>query len=142
MLTIQEFHRNFRTNDQCLQCLFDLQFFKLKCPKCHRIGRRAFHRHRKKQCYSCNCGKYHFYPRRNTIFAHSSLPLTKWFYAIFLMSDLPNGVSCKELERRLRVTYPTAWRMKRTIMSVKPSDEVWSRGKNAVFHEYILRSLK
>ena len=39
------------------------------------------------------------------------LPLHKWFFAMFLFTTTRHGVSAKELQRQLDVSYPTAWRM-------------------------------
>jgi transposase len=38
-----------------------------------------------------------------------------WFYAIYLFVTTRNGVSAKELQRTLGVTYKTAWRMGQQI---------------------------
>ena len=46
-----------------------------------------------------------------TPFARSSTPLQKWFYAMYLFTTSRHGVSGKELQRQLGVTYKTAWRM-------------------------------
>ena len=115
MLLIQDFHRRFGSEDQCLSYLFSLRFSEATCPKCGREN--AYHKHPTKQCYTCNCGQSHIYPRKGTIFENSPLPLTKWFYAIFLFcksGDMP----AKELERQLSVAYPTAWRMNKRLQSV------------------------
>jgi hypothetical protein len=50
-------------------------------------------------------------PLAGTIFEKSTTPLSLWFYAIFMFSTSKNGVSAKELQRQLGVTYKTAWRM-------------------------------
>jgi transposase len=50
-----------------------------------------------------------------TLFHHTTTPLKLWFYAIYLFSVSKNGVSAKELERQLGVTYETAWRMANRI---------------------------
>ena len=47
----------------------------------------------------------------STIFEKSRTPLQLWFYAIFLFTTSRHGVSAKELQRELGVTYKTAWRM-------------------------------
>ena len=41
----------------------------------------------------------------------TKLPLTHWFFVIFLFTNSRNGVSAKEIERQLGVSYPTALRM-------------------------------
>lgn len=46
-----------------------------------------------------------------SIFEKSRTPLQLWFYAIFLFTTSRHGVSGKELQRQLGVTYKTAHRM-------------------------------
>ncbi len=50
-----------------------------------------------------------------SIFEKSRTPLQLWFYAIFLFTTSKHGVSGKELQRQLGVTYKTAWRMAKLI---------------------------
>ena len=57
-----------------------------------------------------SCG-HHIHPTAGTIFERSSTSLQLWFYAIHLMTSTRCGVSAKQLERELGVTYKTAWRM-------------------------------
>lgn len=53
-----------------------------------------------------------------TIFENSATSLKLWFYAIYLMSSTRCGISAKQLERELGVTYKTAWRMFHKIRSL------------------------
>ncbi len=135
------FPRRFRTVEGCLQYLFEMRCENIRCPKCGRTGSYYFHRHPSKLCYTCNCGRYHFFPLKGTIFAHSALPLPKWFYGMFLMSEKQAGVTGKELQRELKVTYATAWRMMRQILSVRPPTAVWRRGSSAAFNAYIRNAI-
>src|SRR5947199_6231226 len=48
---------------------------------------------------------------RGTIFEDSATSLRLWFHAIFIMSQTRCGISAKQLQRELGVTYKTAWRM-------------------------------
>ena len=67
------------------------------------------------QAYSCQgCGT-QVYPLAGTIFAKSSTPLKSWFYAMYLMASTRTGISAKQLERELGVTYKTAWRIFKQI---------------------------
>jgi hypothetical protein len=81
------------------------------------------------------------HPLADTIFRKTTTPLKDWFYAIYLFSVSKNGVSAKELERHLGVTYKTAWRMAkqiRLLMAQEDSklsgrveaDETWIGGKH------------
>ena len=50
--------------------------------------------------------------------AHTKLPLTTWFLAMYLLTQSKNGVSAMELRRHLGVRYPTAWLIKQKLMQV------------------------
>ena len=60
------------------------------------------------ECIDCH---YQYSITTGTIFHNSHLPLSKWFFAIHLMCSTENGVSAKDLERRLKVNYRTALHM-------------------------------
>jgi transposase-like protein len=76
-----------------------------------------------RKSYSCQvCGN-HFHPTANTIYHKSSTPLTLWFYATYLMASTRCGISAKQLERELGVTYKTAWRMFKQIRSMLVEDD-------------------
>jgi transposase-like protein len=75
----------------------------------------TFHKLSERRAYSCaQCG-HHVYPCAGTIFQDSKTPLQIWFYAIDLFVTTRHGVSGKELQRTLGVTYKTAWRMGQQI---------------------------
>ena len=80
-----------------------------ECSKCKR--KTKWYRLKNEQAYSCpNCGN-HLHPQVGTIFEKSRTPLQLWFYAIFLFTSTRHGVSAKELQRQLGVTYKCAHRM-------------------------------
>ncbi|MEX1276570.1 MAG: IS1595 family transposase [Bacteroidota bacterium] len=83
------------------------------CPKCG--VERKFHRVAKRASYSCDVCGHHIHPTAGTIFHKSSTGLHLWFKAIFLMSSTRCGVSAKQIERELGVTYKTAWRIANLI---------------------------
>lgn len=56
---------------------------------------------------------------KGTIFEGTVLPLSKQFYAVYLMSEKQDGMSAKELERKLGIAYDTAWKIAKKIRSVK-----------------------
>lgn len=52
------------------------------------------------------------------------LPLCKWLIAIHLVSESKKGISAKQLERHLGVTYKTAWYLSHRIRNAMTSDSV------------------
>ncbi|HUC87145.1 MAG TPA: IS1595 family transposase [Candidatus Saccharimonadales bacterium] len=109
--TIKKFKEEYPNDDVCLEAIFQSSYGDLKvCSKCGVINPK-FYRVKKRKCYACkDCG-YQIHPLANTIFHKSETPLTSWLFAIYLFSQSKNGVSAKELERHLGVTYKTAHRM-------------------------------
>ena len=66
------------------------------------------------------------HPTAGTIFHKSSTGLHLWFYAMYLMTSTRCGISAKQLERELGVTYKTAHRifkMIRTQLMTQDDDE-------------------
>jgi transposase-like protein len=90
------------------------------CPKCERVTKH--HRVKSRPAYSCQfCGHYE-YPMAGTIFEGSSTSLRLWFHAMYLMASTRCGISAKQLEREIGVSYPTAWRMFKQIRSMLDQD--------------------
>jgi transposase-like protein len=59
----------------------------------------------------CSACRRPFSVKVGTIFEDSALPLTKWFYACWLISAHKKGISSCQLARDLGVTQKTAWHM-------------------------------
>src|SRR5437588_4702451 len=62
--------------------------------------------------------RHQVYPTAGTIFHKSTVSLQLWFYAIYLMSSTRCGISAKQLEREIGVTYKTAHRMFKQIRTL------------------------
>jgi len=117
-LTVREFFARWPDEETCLTHVMEVRFgLRHVCRKCKNDS--TFHRLSDRRAYSCaHCGD-HVYPTAGTIFQDTRTPLQVWFYAIYLFAVTRHGVSGKELERTLGVTYKTAWRMAfhiRTLM--------------------------
>lgn len=113
--TIKDFNNKYPDDDTCLEEIFERRYKKVltECPKCGKPFK--YHRRANKKDYICqHCGN-QISPTAGTIFHKSSTPLKLWFYAIYLFSVSKNGVSAKELERQLGVTYKTAWRIAKHV---------------------------
>lgn len=113
-LTVKQFFAKFPTDEACLDHVMEVRFgMRHTCRACGVDA--TFHRLTERRAYSCaQCGD-HLYPCAGTIFQDSRTSLQSWFYAIYLFVTTRHGVSGKELERTLGVTYKTAWRMGQQI---------------------------
>lgn len=110
--TFKEFQVQYPDDAACLAKLMESKFggTELTCPACG-VVKAKFHPMHTRKAYACQeCG-HHIYPCAETIFHKSSTNLTKWFFAMYLMTSTRHGVAAKELQRQLGVTYKTAWRM-------------------------------
>jgi transposase-like protein len=58
------------------------------------------------QCQECSL---QFTAKSGTLFNDSHLSLTKWFLAVTLMTNAKKGLSAKQMQRDLKVSYQTAW---------------------------------
>lgn len=108
--SVREFLERFPDDDACLQHVMEVRYgLHRPCAKCLNFS--TFHRLSDRPAYSCaHCG-HHVYPCAGTIFQDTRTPLQSWFYAIYLFVTTRHGVSGKELQRTLGVTYKTAWRI-------------------------------
>ena len=95
------------------------------CPHCGTIGN-AYGLTSRLGLYRCGekeCRK-DFTVRVGTVFEDSPIKLHKWLLAAYLVCASKKGISAKQLERMLGVTYKTAWFMShrlREAMNAKPS---------------------
>ncbi|MDZ4406084.1 IS1595 family transposase [Prosthecobacter sp.] len=109
-ITVREFFQLFPDDDTCLAHVFKNRFGDgHACPKCERSAK--WYRIQAERAFSCQWCGHHIHPTVGTPFEASHTPLQLWFYAIYLFTTSRHGVSAKELERQLGVTYKTAWRM-------------------------------
>lgn len=65
--------------------------------------------------YHCNDCNKQFTVTVGTVFERSKVGLHKWLAACYLMCSSKKGISAKQLERTLGVTYKTAWFMAHRI---------------------------
>jgi transposase len=134
--SIKQFNLRFPDNDACLEEIKQLRFgVSFDCPKCHKANK--FYRVAGRSAYACAYCGHHIYPLKGSIFDHSSTELKSWFYAIYLMAQTRAGVSAKQLERELGVTYKTAWRMFHQIRSLMAGDSDLLIGQVEVDETYL-----
>jgi transposase-like protein len=108
--SVRDFFARFPDDDACLNHIMEVRHgMKHPCRKCLNVA--TFHRLSGVRAFSCSyCGD-HVHPTAGTVFEDTRTPLQLWFYAIYLFVTTRHGISGKELQRQLGVTYKTAWRM-------------------------------
>src|SRR5215204_5082250 len=120
--SLMEFMDQFPGDGACLEYLVARLYPEgMYCPTCERVTKH--HREKNRPSYACQYCGHHEHPLVGTIFENSATSLRLWFYAIYLMASTRCGISAKQLERELGVTYKTAWRMFNKIRSLLDQDE-------------------
>lgn len=124
-LSLIEFMRTYPDDAACLDRLWRDRYapdgHSADCPRCEKP--RRFHRTKTRAAYTCDTCGLHVHPMAGTIFEKSTTSLQLWFYAIYLMASTRCGISAKQLERELGVTYKTAHRMMKKIRTELMSDD-------------------
>lgn len=130
--SLMEFMQRFPDDATCLNYLWrtrhaadgDGDGERAFCTKCMLTRVFKHYEDYRPTCWTCTgCGD-HIHPTSGTIFHKSSTSLHLWFYAMYIMASTRCGISAKQLERELGVTYKTAWRMFHLIRNqLMPQEE-------------------
>lgn len=80
-------------------------------------------RHGRVKTFQCIACRSQVTLTSGTIFHGSKLPLTKWFQAMYFLTQSKNNVSALELKRLIGVCYRSAWRMKHKLLEVMAGAE-------------------
>lgn len=114
--SVREFFAHFPDEKACLEHVMSVRFggTTMDCPSCGVVGV-TFHKLRERRVYACTECRFQIAPTANTILHDTRTPLVSWFYAMYLFCTTRHGVSGKELQRQLGVTYKTAYRIGQQI---------------------------
>src|ERR1700677_3996865 len=106
--SLSQFQETFPDETSCAAFLLKRRWSKgFVCPGCGE--QRAAALKSRAYTYEClDCGR-QTSATAGTVMHRSKLPLTSWFWAAHLMSTHSNGMSARQLEDQLGVTYKTAW---------------------------------
>jgi transposase-like protein len=111
--SLEEARREFSTVRKCETHLKRLRWPDgVTCPKC---GAKQPGWIVTRHLWQCRACRRQFSVTAGTIFHRSHIDLPRWFVAIWLICHSPKGISAKQLERELGVSYETAWYMARRI---------------------------
>ena len=134
--TIRDFEREFPNDDACLEWLREFLYPEgIFCKKCEKVTKH--HKVASRKSFSCDACGHHVHPTADTIYHKSSTSLRLWFYATYLMASTRCGISAKQLERELGVTYKTAWRMFKQVRSMLEESDIPLSGEVEVDETYV-----
>jgi len=106
-ITFKEFRTKFATEDDCRKYLFDNRFPNgFECPKC---GGREYYYLKTRQLCQCKKCRHQTSVTAGTVMHRTHVPLTTWFWAIYLCATDKRGISAKGLARQLELSYESAW---------------------------------
>ena len=115
-MSLSEFVERYSTEERCEQALERYRWPEgFVCPDC---GAREHSRFVAdgRQYWQCSQCRSQTTVCSGTLFHASKLPLTKWFQAIYLVTQNKNNISALSLKRHLGVSYSTAWRVKHKLL--------------------------
>lgn len=120
-MTLPEFLERYGTEKKCREYLFQKRWAKgFVCPKCGCTHAYTMTNGR----YQCTNCRYQASVTAGTIMHGTHAPLTKWFLAMYLVSNDKRGISAVQLQNQIGVTYKTAWSMlKRIRKAMKTRDD-------------------
>ncbi len=102
------------SDDECLEWLWRRRYSTngrdAECPQCERL--RHHHRIRSRRSYACDHCGHQFFPTAGTPFGRSSTPLSTWLEIAHLFMTEADDVTAREIQRRFRLEYRTALRVK------------------------------
>ncbi len=120
-MNLPDLVQKFGSDDRCREYLEELRWPNgVVCPrcKCDSISRIST-----RNQFDCNECRYRFSATSGTLFHDSHLPLSKWFMAVYLMCESKKGISAKQMQRMLAVSYKTAWYLAHRIRDAMGDDE-------------------
>ena len=140
-LSIVSFKSMFDTDDKC-RAFLERAIWS-DTPSCRHCGSLKVGRITGKsarpglfQCNEKGCQK-QFTVTVGTVFHDTHLPLTKWFLAIYLLSETSKGVSANWLKSAIGVTYKTAWYLGHRIRRMMDAGDTLLTGIVEVDETYV-----
>lgn len=108
-ISFKEFRTRYHTEDACREELFRQRFPDgFVCPKC---GCKEFYIIRSRNICQCRSCRHQTSVTAGTMMHRTHLPLTVWFWAIYLCVTDKRGISAVQLSRTLGISYDSAWHL-------------------------------
>lgn len=106
-MSFKEFRTRFSDDRACKNYMFKLRFPKgFICPKC---GNQTYSFLKSRELFQCSQCRRQTSLTSGTVMHKTHLPMTVWFWAIYLISRDKRGISATLLATELSLSYETAW---------------------------------
>lgn len=126
-MNFKKFRQQFQTEEACEAYLFQQRWPDgFVCPKCGGNGCYQLHGRREYVCKQCHRQSS---VTSGTVLHRTHLPLTVWFWAIYLVARDKRGMSAVQLSRELEISYSSAWYLLhrlRSAMAQRDKDYILS----------------
>lgn len=109
-----EFNERFSSKAKMIDRFIEIRYGN-KVKRNHCGSEKIYQRKTTNKVFDCNDYGNTFSIFKGTIFEKTSTDLRKWMYAIHLFLNSKKGISGLQLQREIKVTCKTAWRMLRLI---------------------------
>ena len=119
-----DWQQRYGTEEACSEALARQRWPEgFRCPRCGHDHGYAINTRHSVECTACH---YQASLTAGTLFHSTNLPLTKWFWAIYLTASDKGGISAVRLAKQIRVSWISASRMLRKIrISMGHRDSVY-----------------
>ena len=112
-----DFLADYGTEEQCEAALLKARWPQgFQCPACGSSGRPYEFNRRNLRYWQCRACQHQTSLLAGTIMEHSRLPLTKWYLAIYLMTQSKTNIAALALMRQLGISWKAAWLLKHKLM--------------------------
>jgi len=127
-VSIQQFNKFFKNEDDCTQYLFDLKW--KNGYKSRRCGFTKSYKGKTRFHLRCQACRYDKSVTANTVFHKLKIPLLKAFGMSFRIAVKKKGMSTTELAREFSINQKSSWLFKRKVQeSMKSSGSYLENGK-------------
>lgn len=118
--SLADLHKRFPDEQSCRDYIEQLRWN--GTPECPHCAHSKVYKYQNGRLYKCAKCRKQFTVKVGTIFEDSTLPLQKWFMAIYFATAHKKGISSLQLSRDLGVTQKTAWFVMHRIREIFKPD--------------------
>lgn len=117
-ISLSDFLADYGTEAQCAAAIESARWpTGFQCPECGN-KRHSFYFRGSVKVFQCSACRKQTTLTEDTVFHSTKLPLTKWFQAMYFLTQTKNNLSSLEMKRLIGVSYRTAWLVKHKLMQV------------------------